>query len=98
MADVDRGTVHLSTAHDVKDAGQRAPHLPRLHPALIVVVGACAALFHEAMRTGLLGDVFYQLSAGQWMLAHHAVIRRDVFSSRLTVGRGSRKSGASRYY
>ena len=45
-----------------------------------MVVGACAALFHEAMRTGLSGDVFYQLSAGQWMLAHHAVIRQDVFS------------------
>ena len=32
------------------------------------------------MRTGLSGDVFYQLAAGQWMLAHHAVIRHDVFS------------------
>ena len=24
--------------------------------------------------------MFYQLAAGQWMLAHHAVIRHDVFS------------------
>ncbi len=77
---LDSGTVERSTGQDVKSAERRVPHLPRLHPALIVVVGACAALFHEAMRTGLSGDVFYQLSAGQWMLAHHAVIRRDVFS------------------
>jgi hypothetical protein len=53
---------------------------PRLHPALIVVAGACAVLFHQIMKSGLSGDVFYQLVAGQWMLAHHAVIRHDVFS------------------
>ena len=58
----------------------RTSHIPRLHPALIVVAGACAALFHQVMRTGLSGDVFYQLAAGQWMLAHHSVIRHDVFS------------------
>jgi hypothetical protein len=62
-----------------------APHRPqsrglRFHPALIVVVGACAALFHQIMHSGLSGDVFYQLAEGQWMLAHHAVIRHDVFS------------------
>jgi hypothetical protein len=58
----------------------RTSHIPRLHPALIVVAGACAALFHQVMGVGLSGDVFYQLAAGQWMLAHHSVIRHDVFS------------------
>ncbi|MHB1784252.1 MAG: hypothetical protein ACYCTE_16495 [Acidimicrobiales bacterium] len=32
------------------------------------------------MRTGLSGDVYVHLAAGRWMLAHHSVIRRDVFS------------------
>ncbi len=63
----------------------RAPAPPRsrflrFHPALIVVVGACAVLLRDQMRSGLAGDVFYQVAAGQWMLAHHAVIRHDVFS------------------
>ena len=63
----------------------RAPAAPRwrflrFHPALIVVVGACAVLLRDQMRSGLAGDVFYQVAAGQWMLAHHAVIRHDVFS------------------
>ena len=52
----------------------------RFHPALIVVLGSCAVLFREAMHSGLSGDAFYQLATGRWMLAHHAVIRHDVFS------------------
>lgn len=52
----------------------------RFHPALIVIAGACAALFRQAMHSGLSGDVFYEVAAGRWMLAHHAVIRHDVFS------------------
>ena len=52
----------------------------RFHPALIVVLGSCAGLFREAMHSGLSGDAFYQLATGRWMLAHHAVIRHDVFS------------------
>jgi hypothetical protein len=64
----------------IEGAQWRTSHLPRLHPALVVVAGACAALFHQAMRTGLSGDVFYQLAAGQWMLSHHAVIGHDVFT------------------
>ena len=59
---------------------ERARRLPRAHPAVIVVAGSCAALFHQALHTGLAGDVFYQLAAGRWMLAHHAVARADVFS------------------
>lgn len=52
----------------------------RFHPALIVVIGTCAALVHEAMHLGLSGDVFYQVAEGRWMLAHHAVVSHDVFS------------------
>jgi len=52
----------------------------RLHPGIAVVVGACAVLFHQVMRMGLAGDVYFHLAAGNWMLAHHAVIRTDVFS------------------
>jgi hypothetical protein len=53
---------------------------PRFHPALIVVIGTCAALVREAMHLGLSGDVFYQVAEGRWMLAHHAVVSHDVFS------------------
>ena len=52
----------------------------RLHPGVAVVLGACAALFHAAMHTGLSGDVYFHWAAGNWMLDHHGVIRRDVFS------------------
>lgn len=56
----------------------------RFHPALVVAIGASAALWHEAMHSGLSGDVFYQLASGRWMLSHHSVIRHDAFS--YTVG------------
>jgi hypothetical protein len=32
------------------------------------------------MQAGLSGDVFFQVAAGRWMLAHHDVLRHDVFS------------------
>lgn len=51
-----------------------------LHPAMIVVLGMCAFLVRMAIRSGLSGDVFYELEAGRWMLAHHAIARSDVFS------------------
>ena len=82
ISTVSAGTQAFDTprAQDIKGSRWRVLHLPRLHPALIVVAGACAALFHQVMQSGLSGDVFFQLAAGQWMLAHHAVIRHDVFS------------------
>ena len=82
--DLDSRVLDSSRAQDIKGSRWRLLHLPRLHPALIVVAGACAVLFHQVMRSGLSGDVFYQLAAGQWMLAHHAVIRHDVFSYTVT--------------
>lgn len=51
-----------------------------IHPAWVVIVGAGALLWRVAMGTGLNTDVFWQLASGQWMLAHHGVIRHDVFS------------------
>jgi len=78
-------TVVAGTAPHGRPGAKRDPQgrrrsLLRFHPALIVVLGTCAALFREAMHSGLSGDVFYQVAAGRWMLAHHAVIRHDVFS------------------
>ncbi len=52
----------------------------RAHPAWIAVIGCCAVIFHVAMAEGLNTDVFWHLAAGQWMLAHHSVIRHDYFS------------------
>ena len=36
--------------------------------------------FLASHAQGLAGDAFYQVATGRWMLAHHAVIRHDVFS------------------
>lgn len=79
---VDAATGAHAGAHAASPPGppRRAVDRLRLHPAIAVVVGACAVLFHQAMRTGLAGDVYFHLAAGDWMLAHHAVIRSDVFS------------------
>lgn len=52
----------------------------RLHPAWVPIVAACAVFIHSAMASGLNTDAYWQLAAGQWMLAHHAVIRHDVFT------------------
>lgn len=52
----------------------------RWHPAWAVVVGCVAAIAHFSLAQTLHGDVFWQLAAGRWMLVHHQVIRRDVFS------------------
>ena len=68
----------------------------RFHPALIVVIGSCAALFREAMHSGLSGDAYYQLATGRWMLAHHAVIRHDVFSYTVFGQPGWSRSGVTR--
>ncbi len=38
-------------------SGDRAT-LPRLHPALIVVAGACAVLFHQMMKADFLATCF----------------------------------------
>jgi hypothetical protein len=73
--DMPTSTPHVIRAPRVGDL-----RILHLHPALIVVAGACAALFHQAMHAGLSGDVFYQEAAGAWMLAHNGVIRHDVFS------------------
>lgn len=54
--------------------------LLRLHPAWVVIIAAAALLWRVATATGLNTDVFWQLAAGQWMLAHRAVMRHDVFS------------------
>lgn len=63
-------------------ASQRRPRLrlPAVHPAVALVCAACAALVRQAMHTGLSGDVFYEVAAGRWMLAHRAILRHDVFT------------------
>ena len=51
-----------------------------VHPGWIVVAAACAIIVRQAVHSGLNTDAFWQLAAGNWMLAHHTVIRSDVFS------------------
>ena len=47
---------------------------------------ALAAFALAALSPGLLndGDTWWHIRAGQWMLAHHAVLRADVFSYTVT--------------
>lgn len=52
----------------------------RLHPAVVVVAAVCAVLVRQAMRSGLAGDVFYEVAAGRWMLANHAIARHDMLT------------------
>ena len=47
---------------------------------LLGVLLAVALLWRAMITTGLSGDVFWQWTAGQWMLAHHRLMTRDVFS------------------
>lgn len=65
---------------EVPSPPRRSKFNLRFHPAIVVVAAVCAVLVHGAMRSGLAGDVFYEVSAGRWMLAHHAIARSDVFS------------------
>jgi hypothetical protein len=51
-----------------------------LAPGWIGIVAGTLILWHAAMHTGLDGDVFWQWAAGRWMLAHHRLLTRDVFS------------------
>ncbi|HYA68611.1 MAG TPA: hypothetical protein VED63_07750, partial [Acidimicrobiales bacterium] len=44
-----------------------------------IAVG-CLLAWRDALRTGLIDDVFWHWAAGVWMLDHHQVIRHDVFS------------------
>jgi hypothetical protein len=46
------------------------------------LVTALAAFALAALSPGLLndGDTYWHIRAGEWMLAHHAVLRADVFS------------------
>ena len=50
------------------------------HPAWIVVAAMAAVLVRTTMHTGISNDAWWHWAAGKWMLTHHAVIRRDVFS------------------
>jgi hypothetical protein len=50
------------------------------HPAWVVVVMLGALLWALGAREQRAGDVFWQLAAGNWMLARHRVITKDPFS------------------
>ena len=65
-----------------------APALPRPAPrplssrvialfGLVLGVGVLVAL---TLNRKIFTDVFWQLTAGQWMLAHHAIVGLDPFS------------------
>jgi hypothetical protein len=51
-----------------------------LPAGVIGVLGASVLLWRLAVGTGLSGDVFWQWTAGQWMLLHHRLLTYDPFS------------------
>jgi hypothetical protein len=57
-----------------------APWRGQLPVGVIGVAGAALLLWRLALTTGLSGDVYWQWTAGQWMLAHHRLMTTDVFS------------------
>ncbi|AUW92774.1 hypothetical protein BXT84_01400 [Sulfobacillus thermotolerans] len=46
----------------------------------MLVLLAASMIWAHDMHTGLSGDVYWQWEAGRYMLAHHMVLHRDVFS------------------
>jgi len=53
------------------------------HLSALVLAIACAAAFGVVMFSHDVfndGDTYWHIAAGRWMLAHHEVLRRDVFS------------------
>jgi len=48
-----------------------------------VVVG-CLLAWRDALHSGVFDDTFWHRAAGVWMLDHHRVITRDVFSYTVT--------------
>jgi hypothetical protein len=70
----------VGPAHPEAPSFARLRALVSFHPGLVVVGIACAALVRQAMHSGLAGDVFYEVASGRWMLAHHALLRHDVFT------------------
>jgi len=52
----------------------------RLPLGVLGIILGCLLAWRAALHSGLFDDVFWHLAAGQWMLSHHAVLRRDVFS------------------
>ncbi len=61
-------------------ARPQRPSWLRIHPVWIFIIAACALVLRTAMHQGVFNDAFWDLAAGRWMLAHHQVIRRDVFT------------------
>jgi hypothetical protein len=54
---------------------------------VIGVVVGCLLPWRDALHRGLLGDTFWHVASGRWMLDHHRVLSHDVFSYTV-AGRG----------
>ncbi len=49
-----------------------------MHAALLFF--AASLFWAQSLRSGLSGDVFWQWTAGRYMIDHHVILHRDVFS------------------
>jgi hypothetical protein len=84
------GTIDEAAPPEVASAAAPAavPALPRPEPrplpprviALFGLVLGVSVLVALTLNRKIFTDVFWQLTAGQWMLAHHSVIGLDPFS------------------
>ncbi len=51
---------------------------------MIGVVVGCLIPWRAALHRGLLGDTFWHLASGRWMLDHHRVLTHDILSYTVT--------------
>ena len=61
-------------------ASSRKANYVSLPIGFVGIAVGCLLAWRAAFRTGLSGDVFWHRAAGVWMLNHHKVMTRDVFS------------------
>jgi hypothetical protein len=59
---------------------RRKANYVSLRIGFVGIAVGCLLAWRAAFQTGLSGDVFWHRAAGIWMLNHHMVMTRDVFS------------------
>jgi hypothetical protein len=63
------------------DGGTSRRALPGALPVGIIGIAAgCLAAWHSALHSGVFDDTYWHWATGNWMLDHHRVLTRDIYS------------------
>jgi len=84
LATVEPEHPDISDASTADSGGRSIWRRLALPVGSIGVVVACLLPWRTAIRTGQFDDSFWHHAAGLWMIQHHAVMTRDVFSYTIT--------------